>query len=62
MNQGHDMTTVEYIAAQREQAISDMKTTAKQRALGPIEFRDNKGEWHVFELLETPTRAANPNK
>jgi len=23
--------------------------------LGPIEFRDNKGEWHAFEILETPT-------
>lgn len=24
--------------------------------LGPIEFMDNKGEWHVFEIYETEKR------
>ena len=28
--------------------------------LGPIEFQDNKGGWHVFEVLHTPVSTNNP--
>jgi hypothetical protein len=29
---------------------------AKGKYLGPVEFKDRHGEWHVFEIVATPRR------
>lgn len=44
------------IKTQWKTCFNDMSSCDGAKHLGPLEFQDNKGEWHDFEVMETPDK------